>query len=174
MSDSTSFTIGKVTGVHGLAGYLKVWSYAESVETFSQGRLVLLKLEEKEDQSFRIKRAALHKKGILLSLEGIEDRDHAEALVGAMIVIHRDQIPEPEEDTWYWQDLIGLDVIDVQHGCIGVITDIFPTGAHDVLVVTREEDGKKMETLVPMHKHFVTRVDIEKHLVNTRLPEGYP
>ena len=170
MNKATSFTIGKVTGVHGLGGNLKVWSFAESIDTFSPGMEILLKTEEeKEGQSYTIVRATPHKKGILLFLEGVDNRNLAEALVGKQILISRDQLPEPEEDTWYWQDLLGMDVFDHQRGFIGKITDIFPTGANDVLVVT----DKERETLVPMHRHFVESVDIETHTVKTTLPEDY-
>jgi 16S rRNA processing protein RimM len=169
MNKDTSFTIGKVTGVHGLNGNLKVWSFAESVNTFCPGISVLLKSDEELGETFTILQALPHKKGIILSLEGIDSRNLAEDLIGKMILIDRDQLPEPEKDTWYWQDLLGLDVVDHQKGFIGKITDIFPTGANDVLVVT----DKDKETLVPMHKQFVELVDIEKKTLLTTLPEDY-
>ena len=169
MDKDTSFTIGKVTGVHGLNGNLKVWSFAESVNTFCPGISVLLKSDEGLGETFTILQALPHKKGVILSLEGIDSRNLAEDLIGKMIFIDRDQLPEPEKDAWYWQDLLGLDVVDHQKGFIGKITDIFPTGANDVLVVT----DKDKETLVPMHKNFVESVDIEKKTLLTTLPEDY-
>ncbi len=170
MNKTASFTIGKVTGVHGLKGYLKVWSFAESIETFCSGNIVLLKtVEEDGGKEFTIQKASPHKKGILLSLKGVDNRILAEDLVGKEIVIKRDQLPEPEEDSWYWQDLYGLDVVDHQKGALGKITDIFPTGANDVLVVTQD----RKEILIPMHKHFVESVDIENKTVKTTLPEDY-
>ncbi|MBT3176416.1 MAG: 16S rRNA processing protein RimM [Desulfobacula sp.] len=169
MNKTTSFTIGKVTGVHGLNGNLKVWSFAESVNTFCPGIIVLLKSEEEDGERFTIIKALSYKKGIILSLKGIDTRNLAEDLIGKEIFINRNQLPEPEEDTWYWQDLLGLGVIDHKKGFIGRITDIFPTGANDVLVVT----DKDQETLVPMHKHFVESVDLEKNILQTKLPEDY-
>lgn len=169
MNKDTSFTIGKVTGVHGLNGNLKVWSFAESVDTFCPGTSVLLKSDEEPGEIFVILRALPHKKGIILSLEGINSRNLAEDLIGKEILINRDQLPEPEEDSWYWQDLLGLDVVDNQKGFIGKVTHIFPTGANDVLVVTDVTDRDK-ETLVPMHKNFVELVDIEKNILLTTLP----
>jgi 16S rRNA processing protein RimM len=172
MGRSTSFTIGKVTGVHGLAGNLKVWSYAESVETFSPGRIVLLKFENEDGCTYTINRAAVHQKGILLNLDGIDNRDLAEALVGKEILIDRDQLPDPENDAWYWQDLIGLEVIDRVRGSIGRITRIFPTGGQDILVVTDETCGHKgHETLIPMHRRFVESVDIENNSMTVHWPE---
>jgi len=169
MNRKAPFIIGKVTGVHGLRGTLKVWSFAESVDTFSPGRRVLLKFETESGKSYTILAASPHKKGVLLSLEDVDTRELAEDLVGTQILINRDQLPEPEEDTWYWQDLLGLDVVDRNRGFIGKITDILPTGANDVLVVT----DKALETLVPMHKHFVESVDIETKTVKTTLPEDF-
>ncbi len=164
------FTIGRVTGVHGLNGNLKVWSFADSIDTFCQGRSVLLKTaEEEQGERFIILSTLPHRKGVILSLKGIDSRELAEDLVGKEIFIERDQLPEPEENTWYWEDLLGLDVIDHQKGFIGRITHIFPTGANDVLVVT----DKDKETLVPMHEHFVASVDIGKKTLQTTLPEDY-
>jgi len=172
MNKATSFTIGKVTGFHGLNGNLKVWSFADSVDTFAPGTSVLLKAEEEQGKTFTILQVLSHKKGVILSLEGIDSRNLAQDLIGKEILIDRDQLSEPEEDTWYWQDLLGMDVFDHQKGFIGKITDIFPTGANDVLVVT-DVTNEDQETLVPMNKHFVESVDIEKKTMLTTLPEDY-
>ena len=178
MNRSTSFTIGKVTGVHGLKGNLKVWSYAQSIETFGSGRTVLLKTESGQEKRYTIRHAAPHKKGLRLSLEGVENRNLAEALVGCEILIDRDQLPEPEEDAWYWEDLIGLTVIDKIRGEIGTISNIFPTGANDVLVIAGSptsgpDKSAEKEILVPMHKNFVADVDLDKQVLTTTLPEDY-
>ena len=172
MNKTASFTIGRVTGVHGLNGNLKVWSFAESVDSFCPGKNVLLKSEEAQEGSgnvYTILKASAHKKGILLTLAGIDNRNLAEALIGKEILIDRDQLPEPDEGTWYWQDLLGLDVFDHQKGFIGKITDIFPTGANDMLVVM----DKTRETLIPMHKNFVESIDIEKNAVRPTLPPEF-
>lgn len=169
MNKTASFTIGKVTGVHGLNGTLKAASFAESVDTFQKGRRVVIKSEEEEGKSYFILHASPHKQGVLLTLEGIENRDQAESLVGKEILVDRDQLPEPEGDAWYWQDLMGLDVVDHIKGYLGKITHIFPTGANDVLVITDND----RETLVPMHKNFVESVDMTGHTVRTTLPEEY-
>ena len=169
MNKATLFTIGKVTGVHGLNGNLKVWSFADSVDTFATGTSILLKAEDEQGRMFTILQALPHKKGIILSLEGVDSRNLAEDLIGKEIIIDRDQLSEPEKDTWYWQDLLGMDVFDHQKGFIGKIINIFPTGANDVLVVV----DKDQETLVPMHKHFVESIDIEKKTIKTTLPEDY-
>lgn len=169
INKNASFTIGKVTGVHGLSGMLKVASFAESVDTFRKGRSIVAKNEGEEGICYVILHASPHKHGVLLALEGVETREQAEDLVGKEILVDRDQLPEPEADTWYWQDLMGLDVVDHIKGYLGKITHIFPTGANDVLVVTDND----RETLVPVHKYFVESVDMNCRTVRTTLPEDY-
>lgn len=169
MDKTASFTIGRVTGVHGLNGIVKVASFAESLDTFQKGRCITLKTEREEGKEYLILHTSPHKRGVLLCLEGIESRDQAEALVGKEILMNRGQLPEPEADTWYWQDLMGLDVHDHIKGYLGKITHIFSTGANDVLVITDDD----RETLVPMHKYFVEAVDMDSCTVRTTLPEDY-
>ncbi len=168
MDNDNLLTIGKVTGLHGLGGNLKVWSFAESLDTFAPGRQVWLKSEDEEKGcAYTILKSSARKKGVLINLENVDNPDLAQALVGKEILINKDQLPALEEDTWYWQDLYGLTVIDKARGELGTIERIFPTGANDVLVV-----GKK-KILIPMNKHFVTSVDMDGGIVMTSLPEGY-
>jgi len=169
VAKTSLFTIGRITGVHGLNGNLKVWSFAQSIETFAPGRKVILKAEKEAERSFTILKAQPYKKGILLTIEGVDNRDLADGFVGQDILINRDQLPEPEKDSWYWQDLIGLDVFDDEKKFIGSVKEIFPTGAHDMLVVMNHN----RETLVPMHRHFVKSVDMDKKAIVITLPEDY-
>jgi 16S rRNA processing protein RimM len=165
-------TIGRIRGVHGLKGTLKVESFADSPDTFKPGRKIFLKnqgMDGVQYSTYFIQKVSGHRQGILLNLEGIENRSLAEELVGNDILIDRASLPEPEEDAWYWHDLIGLDVEDHIKGYIGKIISIFPTGANDVLVI---RDNKK-EILVPMHKNFVESVDMEKGSILTTLPESW-
>jgi 16S rRNA processing protein RimM len=163
------FTIGKITGVHGLKGNLKVWSFAHSIKSFTPGKKVFLKSGEKPGRPYCILKVLPRKKGFLLALEGIDSRNLALDFVGYDILIDRDQLPELEKDSWYWQDLIGLDVFDHEKGFIGRVKEIFPTGAHDILVVM----SNNKETLVPMHKHFVKSIDKKKKAIMVNMPEDY-
>ena len=171
MESPNLLTMGKISGVHGLAGNLKVWSFAESVDTFEKGRTILIRKENEPDGSgisHTIQSVSPWKKGVLLKLKDITDRNGAEDLVGRLILMDKTELPELEEDTWYWQDLLGLRVVDEERGDLGSVEDIFPTGANDVLVV---KQGKN-ETLIPMHREFIMDVNLDKGVIETRLPEG--
>lgn len=169
MNKTASFTIGRISGVHGLNGNLKVISYAHSIETFSKGNTVQLTGRKHPPESYVIQGSHPYKKGILLQLEGVDSRNPAEDLVGKEIVIDRSQLPEPDEDTWYWEDLTGMEVIDTVAGSIGRVSKLFSTGAHDILVVMNGDD----EVLIPMHDHFVASVDEERQTIQVDLPENY-
>ncbi|MCP4116776.1 MAG: 16S rRNA processing protein RimM [Desulfobacteraceae bacterium] len=163
----TLFTLGQVTGVHGLKGFLKIRSFAGSMATFRQGLDLVVRRNGKTDQLFEIVKASPHKKGALLLLSGV-DRDMAETLVGAELLVDRNELPEPEEDSYFWEDLIGLEVIDRTAGLLGKIDSVMETGSNDVFVVK----GGEREVLVPGLASVVLRVDIEKGEMVIDLPEG--
>ena len=76
-----------------------------------------------------------HAKGIVVRIEGCDDRDQAATLVGKQIAVDRAQLPPPAEDEIYWADLEGLRVSNLEGIELGVVDHLFSTGANDVLVV---------------------------------------
>ena len=172
----TWLTIGKVTGVHGLGGNLKVWSWAQSPDTFTPGLAVILKDEDETPdpgREYMIVRTGRYKKGVLLTLEGVSTREASEALVGKLVLVDKTNLPDLDEDTWYWQDLIGLTVVDTCKGEVGRVEQLFPTGADDILVVINKTQQGKKEILIPMNAVFVKDVNLEAGVISTQLPEGF-
>lgn len=164
------WVIGRITGAHGLEGNVKARSFADSDDLFAPGSQVFIGMENSGDaRPLVIKRCIPYKKGMLMQLSGVHNRDMADALIGKDLLVKRSQLPAPEDNAWYWQDLYGLTVTDQVLGDLGTIDTIFSTGAHDILVV--KKNGT--EVLIPMHRQFVTAVDLENAVVFTRLPEGY-
>lgn len=175
MGDSL-FTLGVVTGVHGVKGLVKVKSFAESSDTFKSGLEMVVLGSGKKSELYTILRASPHKKGLLIQFEGV-DRNLAETLVGAELLVNRDLLPEPEADSYFWEDLIGLRVTDKTLGALGVIDSIMETGSNDVLVVkgSRENNGKVdpgQEFLVPALSSVVIEVDLDRGEMTVDLPEG--
>ena len=172
----TGLTIGKITGVHGLGGNLKVWSWAQSPGTFTPGLAVVLKDEDKTldpGREYVIIRTGRYKKGVLLTLEGVSTREASEALVGKLVMVDKTNLPDLDEDTWYWQDLIGLTVVDTCKGEVGSVEQLFPTGADDILVVTNQTPQGKQELLIPMNAVFIKDINLETGVISTQLPEGF-
>lgn len=107
-------------------------------------------------------------KGFLVDVEGVEDRAGAAALRGAEVVLDRVELDAPDEDEFYVGDLVGLEAYDTESGeHVGPVIHVFPTPAHDVLVVGREDE----EVYVPFTIEHVPEVDTEGGRVSVRRPE---
>ncbi len=167
MEPSDLLTIGHVTGVHGLKGYLKVRSYAASHDPFHPEARLFLGTPDGQGEWCTVVKASPHKKGMLVLLADV-DVNVAETFVGRDIFIPEEALPDPEADTYYWKDLIGMTVIDIHEGKLGTIDHVIPTGSNDVFVVT----GGKREVLVPHLAHVVLSVDVENRTMRIDLPEG--
>lgn len=162
------FSIGKIVGVHGLKGTLRVNSYAESPSIFQADSLILLRNDDGLEKRYPICWAKPHTRGVLLALEGIDNCDRAALLVGFELFIEKILLPELEEGTYYWSDIIGLDVYDTQDAYLGRVASILPTGSNDVYVVQNKDD----EILVPALESVVSDIDLAAGRMTVELPEG--
>lgn len=168
MESERFVTVGKIIGAHGMHGALKVYSYAESLDLFSTRPTIFLKSLPGENAVYDIEWARPHSKGVLLSLKGIRDRDAAEALKGTLLQIKKADLPELEAGSYYWTDLIGMEVFTRGNAYLGRLESILETGSNDVYVV-RGECG---EVLVPALASVVLEVDVEQKRMRVELPEG--
>jgi 16S rRNA processing protein RimM len=143
--------IGKVTGVHGVQGWLKVMPYTEQPEAATQYQPWRLAGVEA--------RVTAHKRngvGLLVKLEGLDDRDQAKALVGQLISVARSALPVLEGE-YYWADLIGLQVVDTQGKTLGTVVSMLETGVHDVVVV---KQGKREFALPYRRGDVIKAIDL--------------
>jgi len=108
-----------------------------------------------------------HAKGVVALLEGLPDRNAAEALKGARIFISRQHFPPAQDGEYYWVDLLGLDVFNREGEHMGVVKDLMPTGPHSVLCLeytqgaeAGEDAGKVAERLIPFVSVYVDQVDL--------------
>lgn len=168
MHEDALIPIGKVVGTHGIKGYLKVTSYAESTASFAPGKHLSLRRKGKPVVTFKIVSARPHKRGMLLALEGIASVDAAKEWVGYELCIDKATLPEPERGTYYWHQIIGLEVFTVDNRRLGRVKAIFPTGSNDVYVV---RDGKK-KVLIPAIDSVVVDIDLPHEVLRVDLPEG--
>ena len=160
--------IGKIVGVHGLKGTNKFKSYAESLSVFYPGQSVLIRDNRNRETSVELDWIKSHTGTPLISFKGVTDRDRAEAFIGAELFIPETELPELDEDTYYWFELIGIEVYNTQEDYLGRITSIFPTGSNDVYVVK----NKTKEMLIPALESVVIDIDLELKRMRVDLPEG--
>ena len=162
--------IGKIVGVHGLYGTSKVISFAECVSIFTPDSSIILRQPEGQARPYVIKWAKEHTRCVLLALEGITSREQAEHLVGCELLIPKSRLPEPEEGTYYWFDLIGLWVYTAEGRFLGRLESIIPTGGNDVYLV-RPDTESGQEVLIPAIESVVKEVDLKRKVMRVILPE---
>lgn len=149
--------VGKIIGAHGVKGNIKVYSYSDNLESLRAARTVIVKGHGDEIREFGIKSVAGQGGKLVLGLLEISDIDQVPPLVGSEICLYRSQLPQLEEDEYYWCDLIGLEVATVDGEVLGSIAEIFETGSNDVYVVR----GGKREYLIPAVSAVIGSIDLE-------------
>jgi len=149
--------LGRVTKPQGIKGEVRVVSFAQSDESFARFGHVLLRLGDGEVRRFDLIGLRFANQGPVLRLRGVEDRNAAELLVGAEVVVPRNELPEPEEGEFYWVDLIGLKVLNPAGESLGRVENLLETGANDVLVI-RGPGGE--EILAAAIDGVVVKVDL--------------
>ena len=148
--------MGRVSGAHGVRGWVLVKPYGEDGEALLSARRWLLE-RAGQWQEVAVLDGRPHGAALLVRLEGVADRDAAMALRGAEVALWRSQLPEPRDGEYYWSDLEGL-VVETDGGeALGRVERLLATGANDVLVVHGER-----ERLIPfVPGTVVTEVDLD-------------
>ena len=156
MSANHWVDIGKVAGVIGLKGWVKVHSYAAPRERILDYGAWFL-CSRNNYLRYDVVEGARHGKGIIAKLETVDDRENAANLMGARIVVSRDQFEPLARGEFYWFDLVGLTVMTVANELLGKVDYLIETGANDVLVIKGER-----ERLIPfVQGRFIKKVDPE-------------
>ena len=155
---------GKIVTTHGIRGEVKVMPYTDSPELLCEfDRLFIGKNHEET----AVERSRVFKSTVIMKLEGVDTPEAAEKLRNKLLYMHRDDL-ELDEDTYFIQDLIGLEVRDADSDKVyGKITDVMQTGANDVYVVTGDR-----EYLVPAIADVVVSTDIDGGIMTIRPLDG--
>jgi len=160
--------LGKIVGVHGVAGMVKVKMFSASMWAFEPETVLNLAGGRLAGQTFEVEYAQPYRRSVRLKLKEVNDRNRAEVLVGATLMARREQLPPTAEDEYYWFDLIGLQVVDDGGRSLGVLEEIITTGANDVYVVR----GEAAEILIPAIGSVVIGVDLQAKLMRVDPPKG--
>ena len=168
MEENGFLPIGKIVGAHGVKGTVKVYSYVESLDFFKPGGLILIRNPKGLKKTYAIKWAKPHKRIILLSLEEIINLNLAEMLIGSELFVEKAALPELEDGTYYWADIIGLSVFTTDEKYLGRVESIIATGSNDVYVV-KDRDN---EILIPAIESVVESIDLKEKTMRVDLPKG--
>jgi 16S rRNA processing protein RimM len=154
--------IGKIVGTHGVRGELRVEPWCDSPAFLAGFPAVCL-----HGKAHTVESARVHKRLVLLKLEGVDTVESAQALRDGVLYIDRSGIELPE-GRYFIQDLIGLSVTGQDGERVGTLYDVLTAPAHDVYIV-RGGDGEHMIPAVP---EFVKKIDLENGVIQVALIEG--
>jgi|TARA_B100001750_G_C15342486_1_gene512980 16S rRNA processing protein RimM len=158
MEDDKKIYLGKITGVHGIKGWLKIQSFSSPPENILNYPQWIINNQGEEDL-YSIEKGRKQNNKIVVKLENINDRNTAEALINSKIQILRSDLPKLSNENYYWSDLVGLNVLNSEEKMIGKIESLIETGANDVMVIN---SSKNKRILIPFVMHeIVKEVNIE-------------
>jgi 16S rRNA processing protein RimM len=139
LSEQKQITVGKVSGAFGVKGWIKVFSFTDPRENILKYSPWLLK-KGSESKTVKLIGGKLQGKTVVAQLDGFVDRDRAEVLLGWDILISQDQLPATGAGEYYWSELIGLQVKNLQGVQLGVVDSLLETGANDVLIIQGDRE----------------------------------
>jgi 16S rRNA processing protein RimM len=163
--------LGAISEAQGLQGQVKVRPHSLEPVALLSSKSVWLSLIPRRDVGvstpkeqaslthYKVKSAKMHSGNVVMTLEGVSDRDQALALKGSRILVARDAFPKAESDSYYWVDLIGCNAINLQGETLGQVIDVTENGAHGVIAIG-DAITKTNQYLVPFVKEVVQNVDL--------------
>ncbi|HJV81970.1 ribosome maturation factor RimM [Noviherbaspirillum sp.] len=152
--------VGYVAGAYGIKGWVRIRPYSSDADALLHAKTWWLDKPVLRDVDMM--QAKIHGEDVVAQLMGVADRDAAEALKGAAVQVRRSHFPPLSDDEFYWVDLLGLSVENLQGESLGTVADLMDNGAHPILRVLEPaaSDGDKpQEHLIPFVDQFVKTVD---------------
>lgn len=159
--------LARIGAAHGIRGEVRVKPFGDDPLSFADYGVLTTK---DGTARFEVERARVQKTVVITKFKGIDDRNAAEALNGTDLYVARDQLPTPDEDEFYHDDLIGLELREASGRSLGRIIAVQDFGAGDLLDV-RPARGPSF--YVPFTRAFVPTVDLEGGFAEADLPADY-
>ena len=154
-------TVGRLHGAFGLRGEVKLESFTTPEKNIARYQPWTLRDARGGERQLTGAKVREGGKGLIATMPGIEDKDAADALRGTEVLVPRSALPPPAEGEFYWVDLEGLRVVNLDGADFGIVSHLFSTGANDVLVAQGER-----ERMIPfVLPDYIRSVDFEAGVV---------
>ncbi|MDR4516429.1 MAG: ribosome maturation factor RimM [Nitrosomonas sp.] len=166
--------MGHVINAFGILGWIKVQPYTNEIDGLLEYKTWWLGQENNHWNEMQVITARINGNTLHVKLKECDDRDHALQLKGMQIAVPRNELPDlPEngEHGYYWSDLIGAEVVNLNSEKLGTVTGLIETGSNDILRVKTgnivserpEHSGSNgtQELLIPfIEKTFIKKVNL--------------
>ena len=151
--------LGRIIAPYGVKGWLKIHPYTETIEGLTRYAAWWLG-KEGDWREVAVVQARPQGKTLVAKLQGCDDRAAAQSLKSLDIAVQRSRLPAVSKGQYYWADLIGLEVVNLNGEALGVVRELFTTGANDVLRVQGER-----ERLIPYIPQVVREINLDAALI---------
>ncbi|QHE87295.1 ribosome maturation factor RimM [Hydrogenophaga sp. BPS33] len=179
--------LGRIQDAWGIKGWVRILPHsADTSALFASSQWFLQPPEARFARGFsafsgcvgvNVLEVKAHADGLVAQLEGVADRNAAEALKGVRLYLPRSAFPATPEGEYYWVDLIGLDVVNREGEHLGVVRDLMPTGPTSVLVLeyTETVDGSESvaERMIPFVAAYIDDVDKAQRRITADWQKDY-
>lgn len=161
MSSEPTVVVGRITRPHGVRGELTVMVLSEVPGRFDAGATVFLE----DGRSLTIATSRPHKDRVLVTFSEVTDRESADALRGAILVVPESTSPPLAEGSWWDHQLVGCSVITESGIELGELRQVIHTAANDVWSAI---DDSGVETLIPVLRDVLVSVDTDARRIVVR------
>ena len=160
--------IGKIVSTQGNKGEVKVVPLTNSIDRFRKLTDIFIK-KGNNKKLLNINNLKIKKNTVILKLEGIENIEKAEMIVGSFLEVKRSNAIKLPKDTYFIFDIIGLEVYTNENELLGKVENIISTGSNDVYVVKNKD---KQEILIPAIREVIKNIDLEKKRISINMVDG--
>jgi len=179
--------LGRIVAAHGVRGQVKIQPHDVGSGTLIAQRVWWLQAAAltplvSPPRPVRVLNCKRHGDVLVAQLEGVADRDQAQALKGATLHLPRSVFPKAADDEYYWVDLIGCALYGkddcAQDVLLGRITQVSDNGAHALLHVRKiaPEDAARArspEQLIPFVAAHILRVSLPERRIDSNWPADF-
>lgn len=158
MTGNDIVILGRLADPYGIRGWIKLHPYGDDPLAWAEMPVWWISKDGEAWRECGLKGLKVHGNGLVVLLDGVDDRNASEAIKGVLVGAPRAALPTTDEDEFYWADLIGLEVVNTADERLGKVTGLIETGANAVLRVVGDDD---VEHLVPFVSAVVLTVEKE-------------
>ena len=165
--------LGEIVGSYGVRGWLKVRPFTETPEALLRYATWWLKARDRDWREYQRPDGRLHSGALLVALNGVETREAALAMKGALVGVKRSALPAAGDDQYYWDDLTGFAVTNRAGVVLGAVTGLTEHGAHPLLRVARPPGARGPERLIPFVPAIVDGIDVGARRIDVDWGEDF-
>jgi len=162
MDENSYLTVGRIVRPHGIKGQIEILPLTDSPQRFKSGARFILRPPVAGRGSILLAETGKKKDKIFAKVDGVDDRNGAEALCGCELLVSEVEGEKPAGAYWH-HEIIGCLVVTDEGRELGRVTEILRTGVNDVYAV-----GEGREFLIPATREVIQKIDVDKELITIK------